>query len=168
MKIKKVIKRKSFLAMIEPGLTSSQEITLATAPLKWTIRILHEERLSSPNLNTKGPAHVTTYWFEPLFKTFNSPSSRVVPSIISKAVHLHGLFHTKLEILFTYNLSVRHTSTLVIRSDLSQDYVQLCSKRMGRIVVVINLSFYESFTRVNSMRSKAMQSRVVLLLLILR
>ena len=35
--------------------------------------------------------------------------------------------------------------------------VQLCSKRMGRLVVVTNVSFYERFTRVNSMRSIAMQ-----------
>ena len=35
--------------------------------------------------------------------------------------------------------------------------VQLCSKRMGRLVVVTNVSFNERFTRVNSMRSKAMQ-----------
>ena len=36
-------------------------------------------------------------------------------------------------------------------------YVQSCSKRMGRLVVVTNLSFYERFTIVNSMRLKAMQ-----------
>ena len=39
-------------------------------------------------------------------------------------------------------------------------YTSVCTivlKRMGRLVVVTNASFYERFTRVNSMRAKAMQ-----------
>ena len=35
--------------------------------------------------------------------------------------------------------------------------VQLCSKRMDRLLAVTNVNFYEMFMRVNSVRSKAMQ-----------
>ena len=57
-------------------------------------------------------------------------------------------------------------STLPTRSTASKPsiawsvctlHVQLCSKRMGRLVVVTNVSFYERITRVNSMPSKTMQ-----------
>ena len=46
---------------------------------------------------------------------------------------------------------------LISTSIINVSVVQLCSKRMGRLVVVTNVSFYERFTRVNSMRSIAMQ-----------
>ena len=38
-----------------------------------------------------------------------------------------------------------------------ENAVQLCSKRMGRLVVVTKVSLNERFTGVNSMRSKALQ-----------
>ena len=46
-----------------------KESTLPTAPLKLTLQILHKERISSPDLNSKETAHVTTtYSCEPLSK----------------------------------------------------------------------------------------------------
>ena len=46
-----------------------------------------EDRLTLPDFNSKETAHVATYWCESLFETLNFPSSRVAPSIISKAAY---------------------------------------------------------------------------------
>ena len=56
-----------------------------------------------------------------------------------------------------YYMPSQHTYCRRVWNLIKACDVQLCSKRMGRLVVVTNVSLYERFTRVNSMRSKAMQ-----------
>ena len=59
--------------------------------------------------------------------------------------------------MFTLSVTEVDSQPNVITHQPLWTSVQSCSKRIGRLVVVTNLSFYERFTRVNSMRSKAKQ-----------
>ena len=87
MKIKSAIKKNIPWPGSNLDPCRHEESTLPTAPLKRTIQVLHKERISSPDLNLKETADVTTmYWREQISKTFNFPPSRVAPSFISKTV----------------------------------------------------------------------------------
>ena len=104
-------------------------------------------------VTTHSPTHPSLHLYHSSFSnsSYASPTSQALHCSFYNLSVTSPTSQLTLQPFRCFTYITAHSPTLLLL------HVQLCSKRMGRLVVVTKVSFNERFTRVNSMRSKALQ-----------